>query len=625
MSNDKVTPDSPHGDAGDNHAQSLPVVRDRIMPEQGIPQATLSKPVTSDELEKSVAAALAEPIEEMLPEHEALLEETLEQAIAAVAAARGFLALVDLRTGELAINITRGEGWNEAKRGARVPIAQRAVRGITGQVATTGRPYRCGDVSQDPYYIEFFTDVVSELAVPLVDRSGRTIGVLNVDSTEPNAFDERQERHLMALANRAAMALSLAHYQAREHALIEIGKALSSETAIRQLVSKITKVTTEILPAEGCSIFLYDHSARKLSLADSYNQLTAQSEGSEASYELGYGLTGWVGMHRQSIRVTDPSKDPRWKGLHLEMIPEDIGAFLAVPICGHDELLGVLRAVRRRRSAQAFIPSEFSDADEDIMWTLASQVAIAIENTHLVRRVVSAERMAALGEMSARTAHMIGNAVFGIKGQINEFEYLLSDGKPDNEVLSDLIIKMKREVFRVDGMLKEFRDFVRTDQLQPVPTDVNVVVEEAVRCTLPGERGMHLCLELLPDLPTLQADPSKLQSAISELIENSVAEQPEGGQFLITTGLATQHDIMELSRSSVSREFVKVVVADRGRGVADALKKKIFEPFYSTKSRGMGLGLAIVKGIIEAHQGIIKEVGAEGIGAKFVILLPANG
>lgn len=603
---------------------NLPPRVDRVQGAERAAAGAVSTPVTSGELEKTVAAALAEPIDEMLPEHEALLVETLQQAVAAASAKRGFLALVDLQTGELTIKFTHGEGWDEAQRVARVPLSQQAGQGITGHVAATGRPYRCGNVAADPYYIEFFPDVKSELSVPLIDRNGRTIGALNVDSTKPDAFDEHDERHLIALANRAALALSLAHHQARERALIEVGKVLSSEPDLRALTSKVTTVTTEILPAEDCSIFLYDREREKLVLADSAGPLAKHIGDPEASYELGYGLTGWVGRHRKAIRIVDPAKDPRWKGLYLEMPPEELGAFVAVPICGQDKLLGVLRAVRRHRSTQAFIPDEFTDADEDIMWTLASQIAIAIEKAHLMDRVIASERLAALGEMSARTAHMIGNALFGIKGQINEFEFLVSSSKTDRENVKEIVDSIKRGIFRVEGMLQEFRNFVRSDQVRLESVDLNTIAEEAVKHSFPADSAIRLRLQLTPGLPKVQADPSKLETAFSELIENAVAEQPAGGEFCVTTGFASPQDLRELFDRPVNRAFFKAEFADSGAGIPKDKKTKIFEPFYTTKAKGMGLGLSIVQGIIEAHKGAIKEVGTEGEGARFVVLLPAG-
>jgi len=575
------------------------------------------------ELERSLAAALAEPIEEMLPEQEALLSEILQEAIYVSRAERGFIALVDLWTGELALRMHFGEGWDEARSKARVPISQQLGQGITVQVATTGKPYRCGDVSRDPYYVEFFPDVQSELAVPMIDLSGRTIGVLNVESTRLNAFDENQERHLMALATRAALALSIAQHQAREKALIEIGKALSSEMDLQALTQKVTTVTREILPAEDCSLFLYDRRSEKLVLAASSGPLAKYIDEPVATYDLGVGLTGWIGKHMQSIRIVEPSKDPRWRGLYMELPPEELGAFLGVPIAGHQGLLGVLRAVRRRRSAQAFIPDAFTEADEDILTTLASQIAVAIENAELMKRVIEAERMAALGEMSARTAHMIGNAIFGIKGHINELEYQSQIGPPSPQVLAQLVKDIKNGIFRVEGMLHEFREFVRSDQLKLTDVDVNEVIRASVNSTLRPEGNIRLQLDLTEELPPLRGDPDRLQSAFSELIENSVVAQPDGGELRISSGWATSEDLHQAPQG-LRGEFIKIVFADAGKGIPDEAKERIFEPFYSTKAQGMGLGLAIVKGIIESHRGTISEMGKEGRGAKFVILLPAN-
>src|SRR5947209_6480538 len=98
--------------------------------------------------------------------------------------AEEFLASLNLLFAEA----MRGAGTNENRR-MRLHLAQETRRGITGHVALTGEAYLTGDVDQDPYYLRYFTDVKSEIAVPIQGPQGQTRGVINIDSPEPDFFD----------------------------------------------------------------------------------------------------------------------------------------------------------------------------------------------------------------------------------------------------------------------------------------------------------------------------------------------------------------------------------------------------------------------------------------------------
>jgi signal transduction histidine kinase len=126
-------------------------------------------------------------------------------------------------------------------------------------------------------------------------------------------------------------------------------------------------------------------------------------------------------------------------------------------------------------------------------------------------------------------------------------------------------------------------------------------------------------------LPVLRCDADKLKRAFAELIENAVSFMPEGGEFRVTTSLIEPGQGPMLARLSPSRRYVQIAFEDSGPGVAEEMKGRIFQPFFSSRVKGMGLGLSIVKGVIDAHHGTIRETGEPGQGARFQIFLPVNG
>jgi signal transduction histidine kinase/putative methionine-R-sulfoxide reductase with GAF domain len=549
-----------------------------------------------------------------------LLQDLLEQGVRAVNGNRGFVALVDFDSGQLVIQCVAGEGWNDEIKLRRLELHTGEGTGITTYVAATGKPYRTGDVDHDPYYLPYFSDVRSEIAVPILDAQGRTRGVINVESPSNDAFDEWHQECLRVIANVASAGITIDGHRSRERAFVEIGTELAASRDIASLVAKVIKVAAEVLRFEDCSLFLLDADRQTLTLQASRGRLNEKA--GSATYKLGEGLTGWIAEHGLPIRTTDPQHDPRWRGLHQEYSADEMGAYLGVPIEGRQGIIGVLR-VLRRRSKFLWFRNEFTADDEGVLTSIASQVGAAVQSLRLMDRVVNAERMAAWGEMSARSAHMIGNRVFAIKGDLNELEYGLCQPEDTREQLKELAESIKNGVFRLEEILMEFRDFVMATSLSLGEYDINEVVSQAVEESFPKRCPVRLEVNLASDLPHVMADSAKLKRSFAELIENAISFQEDGGILRVSTSRAERKEARTLCGLSGKQDYVRIEFADAGPGVPQGNKEKIFTPFFTSRAKGMGLGLSIVKGIVEAHRGGICECGEEGSGARFVILLPA--
>ena len=355
-------------------------------------------------------------------EAQTLLDEMNQSAMESVGGDRAFIALAHDATGELALVSTAGSGWTDQFRAMRLRIDEtgrgrdgETRSGITSHVAATGRPYITGDVGADPYYYAFFDDVCSEIAVPLLDGNGHTRGVINIESFRPDHFTDAHLRLVQSLADIAAMRLLMDGSRAREAALVEIGKDLSAIGDAQQLMRRVVDVASAQLRFEDCSLFMLDKDKQLLVLQAARGGLAGRI--GTATYPIGDGLTGWVAEHGEPIRVGSPRDDPRWKGRYEEFPISDVGAFLAVPIFGRSAVLGVLR-VLRRKSVAPWFRREFTEDDESVLLTIASQLGTAIENGRILDRLVNTERMAAWGELSAKAAHMIGNRTFAIKGDL---------------------------------------------------------------------------------------------------------------------------------------------------------------------------------------------------------------
>jgi signal transduction histidine kinase len=562
-----------------------------------------------------------------------LTEETTRR----LKADRGFLALVNADSGELTIHAVAGHGWTEERRKQRLQIAspgssgvswkmaanppvERRI-GITFHAATAGETYSTGNVVEDPYHSGFFEDVVSEIAVPIHDSGGIILGVINLQSTKPDYFTPERIVCIDGIANLAATRIMMARYQSRQTALVEFGKDLYSITDTPALLKRVVDIAADLLRFEDCSVFMLDRERNEIVLQATRGPLADQI--GIASYPMGEGLTGWVGKHGMSVRTNSPSADPRWQGRFLELPSEDTGAFLAVPIYGRSNVMGVVRVLRRHSSAPWF-RSEFTEDDENVLWTIASQLGSALENIRMLDRLMATERMAAWGEMSARAAHMIGNRTFAIKGDLNELEYRLSEKADNRDEFRALAQSIRTGIFRLEEILQEFRDFVRATQINIGENDINEILRQCVDECFPKRSTIRLKTDYADRIPPVPTDSARLKRGLSELIENAVSFMPEGGALTVRTSEmdgATAHQICGLSRS---RRYVCIEIADTGPGVPDNQKSKIFTPFYTTRAKGMGLGLSIVKGIVDAHHGCIVETGQPTEGARFLIMLPTK-
>ena len=561
-----------------------------------------------------------------------LLERYVAEAVEATGATRGFAALAEVEVGGLVLVASAGDGWTSTARQTR--LAERdGSSTITSWVAAKGKPVRIGDLVQaTPDYHPFFVDVQSVLVVPIaLEPDKRVRGVINLECERKDAFTEGDEAFVQALSDFAALRLAMEDLQAREAALVQMGKELSAAPNPDALMQRVVAITKEILRFEDCSIFFLDPGTHRLVLVATRGQaLSPQVK--KAAYELGEGLTGWVGQHGEPIRVRDPRTDSRHKGLHRELADEETGAFLAVPIKSLAGVVGVLR-VLRRKSTSPWFPNDFTLADQEVLATIASQVGAAVDNAQLTDRLLQSERLAAWGEMSAMSSHMIGNRVFAIKGDLNELEYQVGQGSELTPLtvtrgqVIPLLDGMKRGIFRLEELLAEFRDFVRATALSTAPSDATEITKSVMDEVFPKRGNIVLHTEYADEPLPINADLVKLKRAFSEIVENGVTFQesaPHGALYVSTRRLPPNAPLSTLIALPKPAAFgwAEITFTDEGPGVPEADKEKIFRPFFTSRNRGMGLGLAIVKGIIEAHHGGITEVGTHGKGARFVILLP---
>jgi len=518
-----------------------------------------------------------------------------------------------------ALQITNGWGADMTSDvlGRTIRLGAREGQGIVGYVAAKGALYVAGNVEDEPLYKELLESSKSEVAVPIRDRHDRIRAVLNVESDKADNFDARDVETIEYLAAMASLVLTRDEQQIREEAMLEIRQALDRATTEDDLLRQILKITAENLRFQSCAIFLFDPQKDEFTLRAGTGTL-ADLVG-KAGYAAGNGLTGWVAKNRTAVRLERPQEDPRWRGQLLELPSEEIAGYLAVPVLLKGKCLGVIRVVRRI-SENPHHDNRFTEDDERILEVVSHELAAGLEAIRGVSRLLRVERMAAWGEISAKSSHMIGNRVFALQGDVNELGHILKSPNPALAELREVQESLVIQVTRLQELLQEFRDFVSATQLSPARADFNYLVREAVTEVFPRRGDVKLVFEMEDDLPECELDARKFRRAVTEIVENSLSFFDKG-ELRVTTGLAPL-ELIQMANLSSGKLYNYVEILDDGPGVDPSLKSQIFQPFFTSRVKGMGLGLSIVKGILEAHGGQVIEIGEPGKGARFMMLVP---
>jgi signal transduction histidine kinase len=224
-----------------------------------------------------------------------------------------------------------------------------------------------------------------------------------------------------------------------------------------------------------------------------------------------------------------------------------------------------------------------------------------------------AERLAALGQLSAGLAHEIRNPLGVIKGSAEMLEKKLQGANP---LESELAGYISSEVNRLNGLVTRFLDFARPSQLELSPLRVESVLEralEAARARYPTA-AVTVERDYAENQPAILADEQLCEQIFVNLIFNGY-EAMEG-----TSGK------LRVSTSGDSRDGqpgLRVEIEDSGPGVPPERREQIFNPFVTSKKTGVGLGLSIVAKIVDDHRGTIQLKSEAGHGARFQVFLPA--
>jgi signal transduction histidine kinase len=220
--------------------------------------------------------------------------------------------------------------------------------------------------------------------------------------------------------------------------------------------------------------------------------------------------------------------------------------------------------------------------------------------------------MAVVGTFASGLAHEVRNPLNSINLQLSILERRLGRMDPGGSgELRELTGVIREEITRLDGLVGDFLQFSRTNRVQHVPQDLDVLIDEVVRLLRPEARASQVTLRRQRSgdpMPQLRIDAERMKQVVLNLVQNAIEAMPEGGVVTIESGLVQGR--------------AQFVVRDQGPGLPPDLD--VFQLFVTTKPKGTGLGLSIAQQVVLEHGGEIAARNEAAGGAAFVVSLPTG-
>jgi signal transduction histidine kinase len=245
--------------------------------------------------------------------------------------------------------------------------------------------------------------------------------------------------------------------------------------------------------------------------------------------------------------------------------------------------------------------------------TDAVSYSAAARNLRRDRSAHAVQKISALGEMTGGIAHDFGNILAVIASGLR----VAQDNARDTTKRMAALAAANDGVERGQRMISRLLAFARQQELHPGPEDVNALLDKLTMFLKYGAGSeIHVILELAPDLPKCLVDPPQFNAAILNLVVNARDAMPAGGTIRIATSAVVRRQ---------NRNYVRVRISDDGAGMPPDVRKRIFDPYFTTKGEsGTGLGIPQVQALMRQVGGYLTVNSKVGKGTSFDLFFPVH-
>lgn len=455
------------------------------------------------------------------------------------------------------------------------------------------------------------------------------LGLLYTQSPIPNRYNAEHKQLLTAIADQIALAIhwlrAETNHRQRTHqevALSEMGQMITSSLDLEQVLQRILDYVTYLVRADGVSVMFLEPDGQTLTFV--------AVSGPGASRLLGYQMPATAGIAGRAVQTGSTQQIYQRKNAPIYENAEQTAQYqtetlFAIPLKVNQQIIGVLEAVHHQ-------PHAFGEEEFFTLTSAATWAAIAVHNAMLYEAernqfrklqesqamLIQAEKLAALGRMTASVAHEINNPIQAIQGCLN---LALEDLASNPQAALPYLNIVQTEIDRMAALARRMHDFYRPDSQEAYyQTNLSNVIEEVLRLAHKHLQNsqVQLTCNLDQGLPPVQAQPNQLKQVFLNIILNALDAMPDGGVLQISL----TNDTIWSNELGKQMTMARLEFNNSGEPIPAHLLPRLFEPFFSTKAQGSGLGLSISYTIIKAHQGDIFITSDALSGTTITVLLP---
>jgi signal transduction histidine kinase len=505
--------------------------------------------------------------------------------------------------------------------------------------------------------------------VPMI-HNGQSIGVIAASRKEPGAFADPEVAVLQTFADQAVIAIENVNlFNQLKAKTGDLEELLYQQTATAEVLKVISESVFELQPvfdtmaenavrlckAERALIFRFDGNLLRAVASHNVGPELWQFIDRNPIAPGRQSISARAALYRRTVQVADVQSDADYS-----YAPRDVDlirTIVAVPMLKGDQLVGTITIYKLEAKP-------FTDKQITLIETFAEQAVIAIENARLFEevqartrdlsqslddlrtaqdRLVQAEKLASLGQLTAGIAHEIKNPLNFVNNFADLSGELLQELKEaaapaltalDDEKRAEVdeimgmldrnLGKIAEHGRRADGIVKSMLAHSRGGSSERRAVDLNNLVEEALNLAYHGARAQdqsfNITLERAfdPDLAPIELVPQDVTRVLLNLIGNGFYAANERSQE------ASNRPVLKVSTRDLGTA-VEIRVRDNGIGIAPIYRDKLFQPFFTTKptGEGTGLGLSISYDIVTQQHGGTIEVDSEpGAFTEFTVRLP---
>jgi two-component system NtrC family sensor kinase len=466
--------------------------------------------------------------------------------------------------------------------------------GIMGWAAAHRKPVIVADVDQETRFNRYFNDTRSVMAVPLLHQ-GEIVGILEVASSVPNAYTGDDLNLLSAVAGNLALAL--------KNAELYSATKLHSE----KLKSMVEQRTQELENQKKFMMCIIDSLPIGIYVIDTDFTVVAWNKKRE---------TGILGISRDQVIGRDIFSV--FSKMGQRRLRDEFDRVFLTGTPFETETVSWSSGEKRYYHLRK-IPMSLNGDSVTHVITLGEDIS---DRKRMEESLLTNEKLASIGKLSAGIAHEINNPLAAIAGCV---EGLISRSKESElahvrafEDFPQYLKIIEDEISRCKGIIKNLLDFSRSKEILQQEISINETLEQTLQ--LLGHhkafRQITVVKELDPSCPPVIGNSGELRQVFLAMAINGMDAMNESGTLSIRTKLEGRN----------GQEYVCVQFQDTGIGIPAENLNKIFDPFFTTKpvGKGTGLGLSICYGIVRSHNGFIKVKSEEKRGSLFEIFIPVK-